>query len=329
MNGGPGRSRALVFHAIGGPEVLSVGEIEDRAPRPDQVVVRVRAAGLNFADTRFIRGQYFARPTLPDVPGMEVAGEVLDIGTEVTSLSVGDRVVAFGARAFAERMVTRASNVFRIPPNLEFEQAAAIPVQGLTAHHLLNLMGRLSRRDRVLIHAAAGGVGVLAIQLAKASGATVTASCSTSKHALARELGADHVVDSRGDVLAQIKATTGEVDLILEMVGGTESYKRNLAALAPLGRMVVFGAASGDTRGTLEPVGLMSKNLSVVGYYLTPLLARRDLCERPLDELTTAAANGSLRVIVGARYSLAEARKAFEALESRETTGKIVLSIDG
>lgn len=329
MQSQAGRSRALVFHAIGGPEVLRLGEVEDRAPRPDQVVVRVRAAGLNFADTRFIRGQYFARPNLPDVPGMEVAGEVLDIGTEVTSLSVGDRVVAFGARAFAERMVTRAVQVFRIPPNLEFEQAAAIPVQGLTAHHLLNLMGRVRARDRVLIHAAAGGVGVLAIQLAKAAGATVVASASVSKHALARELGADHVIDSRGDVLAQVKATTGEVDLILEMVGGTESYKRNLAALAPLGRMVVFGAASGDTRGTVEPVGLMSKNATIVGYYLTPLLARRELCEGPLDELTRGAAEGKLRVIVGARYPLADGKRAFEALESRETTGKVILTLDG
>jgi NADPH2:quinone reductase len=168
-------------------------------------------------------------------------------------------------------------------------------------------------------------VGALAVQLAKRRGATVVASCSPEKHDFVRELGADHVLDSRGDFLKALKIAVGEVDVILEMVGGGEHYKKNLAALAPLGRMIVYGAASGDTRGQIEPIGLMGKNLTVTGYYLTPMLDRRDLCETPLAGMARAVAADALRVEIGGRYSLAEGARAFEALESRGTRGKILL----
>lgn len=318
--------KALRFHEIGGPEVLRVDEVS--APEPPaarQVQIRVRAGGLNFADTRFIRGQYFVKPRLPDVPGMEVAGEVVAVGADVSSLREGDRVMALGASAFAERMNAHEGSVFPIPEALDFARAAALPIQGLTAHHVLFLMGRLAPGERVLIHAAAGGVGTLAIQLAKAHGATVVASASVAKHDLVRRLGADHVVDSRGDVLRQVKEHVGEVDVVLEMIGGTDSYKRNVACLAPFGRMIVYGAASGDTRGTCEPVGLMGKNLSVSGYYLTPLLGRRELCAPPLVDLARRVASGALAVEIGGMFALEEARAAFEKMEARETAGKVVL----
>jgi NADPH:quinone reductase len=186
-------------------------------------------------------------------------------------------------------------------------------------------VGRLAAGERVLIHAAAGGVGSLAVQLAKRAGANVVAVAGRDKHGLLRELGADIVIDSRGDVLRQVKAEVGDVDVVLEMVGGTDSYKRNFALLRSRGRMLVFGAASGDTRGVFEPIGLMGKNLWIAGYHLTPLLADRALCEPPMRELAELAGRGDLRIVIGGRYPLRDARAAFEALESRATTGKLVL----
>jgi NADPH2:quinone reductase len=317
--------RALVFDAIGGPEVVQVRSIEPPPPPgPREVRLRVRAAGLNFADTLFVRGRYFAKPRLPDVPGLEAAGEVEAVGAEVTTCRPGDRVMAIGARAFAEAMLVPEAAVYPMPAALGFEQAAALPIQGLTAHHTLFLMGRLQPGERVLVHAAGGGVGKLAVQLAKARGAAVVASASAEKHAALRALGADAVVDSRGDVALQIKGQVGDVDVVLEMVGGTESYKRNFACLRPFGRMIVYGAASGDTRGTFEPVGLMGKNLTISGYYLTPLVARRELCAPPLAELASLVVDETLSLDVST-FALEDARAAFERLEGRASTGKLVL----
>ena len=317
--------KALRMHAVGGPEVLVVEDAPEPVPGRGQVLVRVRAAGLNFADTRFIRGQYFVRPTLPDVPGMEAAGEVLAVGADVPGLAPGDRVLAIGRAAFAEQMLASATTTYRIPPGLDFERAAALGIQGLSAHHLLFLMGRLAKGERVLIQAAAGGVGTIAVQLAKRAGATVVASAGRDKHALLSELGADVLLDSRDDLLRQLKTSVGDVDVVLEMTGGTESYKRSFAALRARGRMIVYGAASGDTRGTFEPIGLMGRNLTIAGYHLTPLLTERELCAPPLAELCDLAARGELRIVLGGKYPLAEAARAFTALEGRGTTGKLVL----
>lgn len=322
-------TRAVRFDVVGGPEVLRVEPLDIAPPGPREVQIAVRAAGLNFADTMFIRGKYFAKPKLPDVPGMEAAGEVVAVGSAVTSVAVGARVMALGARALAERMNAHEGSVYPMPDALSFEHAAALPVQGLTAHHLLFLMGRLARGERVLVHAAAGGVGSIAVQLAKAHGATVIASASPDKHDKLRALGADVVIDSRSDLIAQVKASgdagaSTDVDLVLEMIGGTESYKKNFACLRSFGRMIVFGAASGDTRGTFEPVGLMGKNLTIAGYYLTPLLTQRSLCAPPLAEIAERVAAGALRVETTA-FPFARAADAFTALEGRGTSGKIVL----
>ncbi len=317
--------RAVSFESIGGPEVLRCGELPSPpAPGPCEVQVQVRAAGINFADTMFTRGKYFTKPKLPDVPGMEAAGEVIAVGERVSAVAIGDRVMALGPRAFAEKMNAHEGSVFPMPKQLSFELAAALPIQGLTAHHLLFLQGRLAPGERVLVHAAAGGVGALAVQLAKAHGASVVASASAPKHDHVRALGADLVVDSRGDLVAQLKALGADVDLVLEMVGGSEQYKQNLACMRPFGRMIVFGAASGDTRGTFEPIGLMGKNLTISGYYLTPLLKQRELCAPALEDLAERVASGALRVDVTS-FPLDQARAAFEALESRATAGKVVL----
>ncbi|MDC3957191.1 quinone oxidoreductase family protein [Polyangium jinanense] len=323
--------RAIRFHALGGPDVLRVEDAPEPTPKPGQVLLAVRAVGLNYADTMFTKGQYFIRPTFPATPGMEAAGEVLAVGEGVTDIHVGDRVMALGDGAYAERMVAPAYSVYPIPANLSFEQAAALPVQGLTAHHALTLAGRLAPGEKVLVHAAAGGVGTLAVQIARRLGASFVAGTvgSPAKADLVRSLGADLVVNYREDDFAtRIRSAVKEgVDVVLEMLGGTEVYKRSLACLAPMGRMVVYGAATADVRGTVEPVGLMHKNLTITGYYMTPLIKRRELCAPPLAELAAAAAEGALRVIVGKTYPLEDAAEAHRDLAGRASTGKLVLVV--
>jgi NADPH:quinone reductase len=322
--------RAIRFHSLGEPDVLKYEEVPDPTPQPGHVVVRVRAAGVNFADTRFRRGTYFVRPRFPQIPGMELAGEVAGLGNGVAGLAVGDRVMGFGNGTYADLTTARAEDLFPIPPGLEFAAAAALPVQGLTAHHLLGLAGRLAKGERVLVHAAAGGVGTIAVQLAKRLGAAqvIATASSAEKLELARSLGADVGINyTSADVVAVVKDATGGagVDIILEMLGGQAALEKNLRCLGMFGRMVVFGAASGDLKGTVEPIALMPKNLSVIGYYLTPLIKRRDLCAPPLAELAALTASGEIKVIIGARLALADAAVAHRRIEARETIGKIVL----
>jgi NADPH2:quinone reductase len=289
----------------------------------------VRAVGVNFADTRFTRGQYFIRPRFPAIPGMEAAGEVVAAGAR-SAFRAGQRVMALGMGAYAELMAARDGSVYALPDGIDFATGAALLVQGMTAHHCLGLAGKMAAGERVLVHAAAGGVGTLAVQLARLKGASqvVATASSDAKRALAKELGADVTVDYTLAEwhLAVRAATDGKgVDVILEMVGGAEVYKKNLACLASFGRMVVYGAASGDTKGTIEPIALMNRNQTVTGYYLTPLTGDRALCEPAVTECAELAARGALRVIVGARLPLSEAAQALRLMEGRGSTGKIVL----
>lgn len=322
--------RAIRFHKLGGPEVLQLEETPEPAPGPGEALLAVRAVGVNFADTHFRKGEYFIRPQFPQVPGMEAAGEIVAVGAGVTGLALGDRVMALGMNAYAERMIVRPNECYRMPDGLDFARAAALPVQGITAVHVLSLCGRMAKGERVLVHAAAGGVGSLAVQLARALGASkvIATASSEDKRALCRELGADLALDARApDFVEQVKEATERkgVDLVLEMVGGTEHYKKNLACLAPFGRMVVYGSASGDMRGVVEPVSLMARNVSVIGYYLTPMLRRRELCAPALEDLAARVARGEINVVLGGQRPLSEAAEAHRALEARSTTGKLVL----
>lgn len=321
--------RAIRFHSLGGPEVLRVEDVEAPTPKPGQVAIRVHAVGVNFADAHFRKGEYFVKPVFPQIAGMEAAGEVIAVGEGVTSVAVGSRVMALGANAYAEVMVARAAHVYPMPSGLSFEDAAALPVQGLTAMHVLGLLGRLGKGERVLVHAAAGGVGTFAVQLAKRMGASLVVGTvgSASKIEVVRRLGADLVVDaSKEDFVQAVKGVsrTG-VDVVLEMIGGTEQYKRNLAVLAPLGRMIVYGAASGQLRGTFEPVGLMGRNLSVSGYYLTSLIDDVARCAPAIAELAGWVVDGSVKVVRAKTYRFDEVAEAHRAMEQRETVGKIVL----
>jgi NADPH2:quinone reductase len=267
---------------------------------------------------------------LPFTPGSEVAGTVAEVGDGVEDVNVGDRVVTLlGTGGYAAYAVAPARNLIPIPEGMDFDEAAAIPLQGLTAYHVLETSGQLKEGESVLVHAAAGGVGYLAVQMAKLMGASpVIATASTQeKLDLASELGADVLVNyTQEDWPEQVReATDGNgADVILEMVGG-DFPQKNLQCLNAFGRMVVFGAASGD-RGSLVPAELMMNNHVVAGFYLPNIMARPKLFGPSLEKVLGWISSGELKLNVGARYPLEQAREAHDALEGRDTIGKIVLN---
>jgi NADPH2:quinone reductase len=276
------------------------------------------------------RNEYLEETPLPFVPGSEVSGVVAEVGVGAEDVSEGDRVMTLlGTGGYAEYVTAPAQNLILIPDGMDFEEAAAIPLQGLTAYHVLKTSGMLEEGESVLVHAAAGGVGTYAVQMAKLMGAgLVIATASTQeKLDLAKNLGADVLINyTEEDWPDQVRDVTGGkgADVILEMVGG-DFIQNNLKCLAAFGRMVVYGKASGD-RGTLAPVDLMLYNQVVAGFYLPRLMTRPELIGSSLEEVLGWVASGDLELTIGARYSLDRAPEAHEALEGRQTTGKIVLN---
>jgi NADPH2:quinone reductase len=320
--------RAIKISRWGGPEVLEL--VEDAAvPEPDEsgVLVRVTAAGINFADTHARENSYLARYELPLVPGAEVAGVVERDGA---GFSAGERVVALvGTGGYAEYAAAPAATTFRVPDGVSDATALAVMLQGLTAWHLYRTCARLAPGESVVVHAAAGGVGSLAVQLGKPLGAgRVIATASTEeKRALALDLGADAAVDVTRDDLTEalVEANGGErVDAVFEMAGG-RVFEASLDALAPFGRLVTYGIASREPN-TVSTGALMRKSRSVVGFWLMHCLRRpAEMVDAPLQELFTRAADGELRVVEGASYPLSEVRRAHEDLQARRTSGKLVL----
>ena len=312
--------RAVQINEFGGPDVLEV--LED-APVPEagehEVLIKVSRAGMNFADTHTRENTYLARYDLPLTPGGEVAGTDPD----------GNRVVALlGTGGYAEYAVAPKATTFPIPDGLDDGAALAIVLQGLTAWHLYKTSAKLAEGESVVVHAAAGGVGNLAVQLAKPFGAgRVIATASTpEKRKLAVELGADVAVDAAGEGMKDrlIEANDGrKVDVVLEMAGG-QVFDESLAALAPFGRLVAYGIASGEPN-ELTNGRLMRKSQTVVGFWLVHCLGRRDMIEEPLADLFDRAARGELRPVVGTTYPLSDVRRAHEDLKGRRTHGKVLL----
>ena len=322
--------RAILVEEFGEPEVLRLAEVERPSPGEGEVLIEVKSAGINFADTMRRRNRYLTRQPLPFTPGSEVAGVVREVGEGVEEVSEGDRVVTLiGTGGYVEFVVAPAETLIPIPDDLAFDEAAAVPLQGLTAYHTIKTSGALREGESVLVHAAAGGVGTLAVQTAKLLGAgTVIATASSrEKLDLARSLGADVAIDYTEDDWPERvrEATEGKgADVILEMVGG-DFPEKNLQCLNVFGRMVVYGAASGE-RGTIPPETLMKKCHSVVGFWLVPFTSRPDLLVPSLREVLGWISSGDLRLTIGATYPLEEAAKAHADLEGRKTTGKLLLS---
>ncbi len=321
--------QTVLVEAFGDAETMTVTEQDRPEPEPEQVRIEIEAAGINFADIMQRRGKYPGGPDPPYVPGMEAAGRI-DATGERVNLDRGDRVVAtVPGGAYAEYALADPQAIFPIPDGMSFDEAAGFPVQFLTAHGCLFGWGGLEADERVLIQAAAGGVGTAAVQLASQAGAEVFGTASTAeKLDLASELGCDHPINyTETDFVEEVESLTdGEgVDLVLDGVGG-ETFHESLDALTPFGRVVTYGAASGDT-ATVDTGRLLFENKTVIGYHLGR--ARSAAPGRVLEavpELTEGLTSGELDVIVGETFPLADAAAAHEYIENRQSSGKVVLN---
>lgn len=321
--------RAVVHAGAGGTEVLQLREVEAPMPGPEQIRVRVRAAGLNRADLLQRKGRYPAPPGWPaDIPGLEYAGEVDQLGSGARRWRVRDRVMGLvGGGAHAEYVVVHQDEAMAVPSGMSFTQAAAIPEAFLTAWDALVTRGRLQAGERVLIHAVGSGVGTAAVQLARRLGATtIGTSRSRSKLEQARALGLDEAIDSSAGGF--VRSLTAPVNVILDVLGGP-ALADNLDALAPRGRLVLLGLLQG-ARADVNLDALLRKRLEVIGSVMrTRLLAERiplvsEFGAR-VSPWFTAAAAGGIRAVVGATYPFAEIAEAHVAMEGDANFGKIVL----
>ncbi len=316
--------KAIRIHEFGGSENLRLDEIEKPTAGADEVLIKTAAAGINYADTMLRQNKYLFTPQLPFTLGFEVAGTIAEIGTNVSHLQNGQRVLAtIRGGGYAEYVLASAAQTFPIPENLEFSRATALLVQGLTA---LGLLTDLKNGQTILIHAAAGGVGSLLVQLAKIKGAKVLGTASTSKKlekvvSLGADVGINYTEsDWTEEVLA---ATDGKgADLIIEMVGG-EIGRQNLKCLATGGTMIVYGAASGEDF-QISALGLLGRMQTVKGYNLN--FETRENMAMFTKELMSHTAENRLQVMIN-EFPLEQARTAHDALEGRKTMGKVVLTV--
>jgi NADPH2:quinone reductase len=314
--------RAIQITEFGGPEVLRETQLPDPVPGPGQLLLDVDSAGVNYADTHTVEDSYLSASTLPMVPGAEVVGRTAD-GRRVVALTDGG--------GYAERALAQEYLAHDVPDGVTDTQALSLIVQGLTAWHLLRTSARLAPGESVVVHAAAGGTGSLAVQLAKAFGAgRVIATASTKeKRDLALELGADAAVDAAPEELKErlVEANGGrKVDVVLEMTGGPV-FDASLAAVAPFGRLVTYGMASRTPATPVEPARLMGRSQAVIGFWLMHCLGRPGMYREPMAELLAMTAEGRLRPLAGGVYPLSEAARAHQDLRSRQTFGKLVLDV--
>ncbi|MEX2413161.1 MAG: zinc-binding dehydrogenase [Thermoleophilaceae bacterium] len=323
--------RAVQIEEFGDADVLRVAELPVPEPGPEQLLIRVTRAGLNFGDTHQRRNEYIAKHELPVVLGGEVAGTV---ERPAAGFAAGERVIALlRTGGYAEYAVAPATRAFRIPDGVSDDDALALALQGLTAWHLLRTCARLTAGESVVVHSAAGGVGSLATQLARPFGAgrTIATAGSPERRAEALELGADVAVDpapaAGGDdslTVALIEANGGEpVDVVLDAAGG-RVFAHSLAALAPFGRIVAYGNSTREQVAVTNGE-LLKSSRSVVGFWLMHLLDRRDMLEDPLADLFARAARGELRPRLGGTYALSDVARAHLDLEGRRTAGKLTL----
>jgi NADPH2:quinone reductase len=310
--------KAIQIEEFGGPEVLRYVEVDEPAPGDGEVLVEVARSGINFADTHATRNDYLAEQSLPLIPGAEISGRTGD----------GRRVAALlGSGGYAERVAVPEALLVPIPDEVDDDRAAALLLQGLTAMALVRRCARIEEGETLVVEAAAGGTGGLAVQLGKRAGAKVIGLASSAeKRALVERLGADATVDSRSEDLgAAIREANGgkRVDAVLHMSGG-DAFDEEMGVLAPLGRMVVFGIASREQR-EVSTAALLRGSKSVIGFWLAHLLVRPELVAPMIGELLGAIAAGELEVTVGDVYPLSEAARAHEDLIARRTTGKLLL----
>jgi NADPH2:quinone reductase len=300
--------KAILLRETGGPERLELTEVPDPEPREGEVVVRVRAAGINFLDVLVRKGEYAQQPELPIIPGTEVAGEV-----------DGRRVIALPDAGYAELAVARQDSLVPLPDGASFEEGASFLMTYLTAFIPLTRQAPLGGRSTVLVHAAAGGVGSAAVQLAKHMGARVIATASSEeKRAFALEQGADEAY-SYEDFADVVRA-----DVVIDPVGG-DLVAQSLKVLEPLGSHVLIGYAGGFWE-EMSPALLVGRNLSLHGFYLGRLMRHRpELVQEAIGEVIRLWEEGAVRPVVGATFPLEQAADAHRLIEERKSVGKVVL----
>lgn len=317
---------AIQFARTGGPEVLETVEADVPSPAPGQILVRHQAVGLNYIDTYHRSGLYPLK--LPSGIGLEAAGFVEAVGDGVTRFEVGDRVAYNGTMgAYAEAAVVPAERAVKVPDGVSLEIAAAVLLKGMTAEFLVRRCFHVKPGDLVLVHAAAGGVGQILVQWCKALGATVIATAgSNAKIALARDLGADHVIDySREDVASTVAEVTGGRGVTVVYDGvGKDTWEASLKSLAKRGVLVTFGNASGPVP-PFAPLELGAKSAYVTRPRLFDYIATTEELDESAQALFAVIASGAVKIDIGQTFPLAEARAAHEALEGRKTTGATLL----
>jgi NADPH:quinone reductase-like Zn-dependent oxidoreductase len=336
------RMRQVWITKTGSPDVLAVREAPDPHAKKGEARVRVHASGINFADLMARVGLYPDAPKVPCVVGYEVSGTVDQVGEGVLGFAHGDRVLAmckFGG--YSDVVVVPANQLVKMPDRMTFEQGAAFPVVYVTAYNMMLFNGHLRPKSSVLIHSAAGGVGLAAIQIAKTRGCIILGTASASKHAFLKEQGCHHPLDSSGDYAAQARAIVGDrgIDLILDPVGG-KSWTEGYDLLAPCGRLVAFGlsaAASGNTRSLwnalmqvmavkkLSPMKLMDDNKTIGGTNMGHLFGRPDFIEEQLTALMAMYEKGELEPYVDRTFPFAEAGAAHQYIHDRKAKGKVLL----
>jgi NADPH2:quinone reductase len=319
--------RAIQITEFGGPDKLTLTDLPEPTAGDEFVVIDVDAAGVNFADIHQISDTYLAPQRLPLVPGLEVVGRRRADGARVVALT--------SSGGYAETAIAHPSTVFEVPDEVDDGQALALVVQGATAWHLLRTSTRMQQGDSVVVHAAAGGVGSLAVQLAThwGAGRVIATASSDEKRELAVDLGADVAVDvsacESADDVTQLLLDAGDgapADIVLEMTGG-KVFDGSLAALAPFGRLATYGAASGTPPTPVQPVNLMHGSRTVAGFWLVDALRLPGGLRTAMEELLSLTASGRLQPVLGGRYALEDAAVAHQDLAARRTTGKLVLDV--
>ena len=311
--------KAIQITAFGGPESMHLVDLAEPVPAPGQELIEVTSIGINYADTHQTENSYLSPQKLPLIPGIEVVG-----------IANGRRVLApVDGGGYAQKALAHSAAMIEIPNGVSDEQALCMLVQGSTAWHILKTVGHLQKGESVVIHAAAGGVGTIAIQLAKMWGAKVIAVASSeSKRALAKSLGADLVIDADQDKLkdAILEANGGKpVNLVLEMVGG-KTFDVSLDVLAPFGRLVTFGMASRTAPTPIHPGVLIGGSKTITGFWLAHCFGKKELLNDVITELFSLVIEGKLKPVIGATFGLSQATQAHQEMLARKTTGKITLN---
>jgi NADPH2:quinone reductase len=327
--------KAVRVHELGGPEVLRYEEIPDPSPKSGEVLVKIEAAGVNFLDLYYRSGFHWGghhRRSLPYIPGAEASGTVVEVGPEVKDIKIGDRVaygISNGYGSYAELYAVASRHLFKLPNFVEFQTAAALMLQGMTAHYLTHSTYVVKPNDTALIHAAAGGTGLLLVQISKLLGAQVIGTVSTEEKAqLARAAGADMTINyyAKQDFAAEVRTLTGGkgVNVVYDSVG-KDTYEKSLDCLAPLGMLVIFGQASGPVPPFDTAVLNMKGSLTLARPSLAHNVASHADVTWRAGDLFNWIETGRLDVKIGKIFPLADAANAHRELESRRTVGKILL----